>query len=97
MFAGLGEVCAAGIGFRAAINQSHWRNSHVEHYPIRKRFMTGSTYYYVESGEIRPIYHLSLNHLVRYYQIYAQRHPSNQDYVDPFPWWEEPFRPNLSP
>ncbi|KAJ1373152.1 hypothetical protein KIN20_035494 [Parelaphostrongylus tenuis] len=62
-----------------------------KHYPIRKRTMAGSTYYYVETGEARPNYHLNLDHLVRYYQINAQRHPENQDYADLFPWWEMSF------
>lgn len=63
-------------------------NGSYRHYPVRTRSVYDSIYYYVETGEKRPVHHCDLNHLVRYYQINAQRHPEHHEYADPFPWWE---------
>ncbi|XGW21474.1 hypothetical protein V3C99_004436 [Haemonchus contortus] len=65
-------------------------NGSYRHYPVRTHLFFDSIYFYVETGEKRPIHHCSLNHLVRYYQINAQRHPVHRNYADPFPWWEAP-------
>ncbi|KHJ91643.1 hypothetical protein OESDEN_08484 [Oesophagostomum dentatum] len=66
-------------------------NGSYRHYPVRTRTVNGSTYYYVDTGEKKPTHHVSLDHLVRYYQIHAQRHPVHHEYADPFPWWEVPI------
>ncbi|KJH52216.1 hypothetical protein DICVIV_01544 [Dictyocaulus viviparus] len=63
-------------------------NGSFRHYPIRRRKLGTSSYYYVDYGDPKVQAHASLDHLVRYYQINAQRHPENRQYADQFPWWE---------
>ncbi|WKX89024.1 hypothetical protein Q1695_008572 [Nippostrongylus brasiliensis] len=63
-------------------------NGSYRHYLIRTRKVDESTYYYVDTGEKRPIYHCNLNHLVKFYQINAQRHPDHKEYAEPFSWWK---------
>ncbi|VDP10761.1 unnamed protein product [Heligmosomoides polygyrus] len=63
-------------------------NGSFRHYPIRRRKVGSSVYYYVDYGDPQVQAHASLDHLVRYYQINAQRHPENGEYADQFPWWE---------
>ncbi|XGW25557.1 hypothetical protein V3C99_006731, partial [Haemonchus contortus] len=63
-------------------------NGSFRHYPIRRRKVGTSSYYYVDYGDPKVQTHASLDHLVRYYQINAQRHPENGQYADQFPWWE---------
>ncbi|PIO60473.1 hypothetical protein TELCIR_18029 [Teladorsagia circumcincta] len=63
-------------------------NGSFRHYPIRRRKVGTSSYYYVDYGDPKAQAHASLDHLVRYYQINAQRHPENGEYADQFPWWE---------
>ncbi|KAK6750759.1 hypothetical protein RB195_002617 [Necator americanus] len=63
-------------------------NGSFRHYPIRRRKVGSSSYYYVDYGDPKVQAHASLDHLVRYYQINAQRHPNNRQYADQFPWWE---------
>ncbi|WKY06456.1 hypothetical protein Q1695_006554 [Nippostrongylus brasiliensis] len=63
-------------------------NGSFRHYPIRRRKVGTSSYYYVDYGDPKVQAHASLDHLVRYYQINAQRHPENGEYADQFPWWE---------
>ncbi|KJH41323.1 hypothetical protein DICVIV_12697 [Dictyocaulus viviparus] len=63
-------------------------NGSYRHYPIRTGSVADSKYYYVDCGEKRPFHHSSLNHLVKYHQINAQRHPEQHEYADLFPWWE---------
>ncbi|CAJ0594109.1 unnamed protein product [Cylicocyclus nassatus] len=59
------------------------------HYPVETRIANDdTTYYLVNTGEKKLVHHTSLDQLVRYYQINAKRHPDNQEYADPFPWWE---------
>ncbi|CAJ0602948.1 unnamed protein product [Cylicocyclus nassatus] len=63
-------------------------NGSFRHYPIRRRKVGNSSYFYVDYGDPKVQAHASLDHLVRYYQINAQRHPNNRQYADQFPWWE---------
>ncbi|RCN47887.1 hypothetical protein ANCCAN_06081 [Ancylostoma caninum] len=63
-------------------------NGSFRHYPIRRRKVGAASYYYVDYGDPKVQAHASLDHLVRYYQINAQRHPNNRQYADQFPWWE---------
>ncbi|VDM78258.1 unnamed protein product [Strongylus vulgaris] len=63
-------------------------NGSFRHYPIRRRKVGASSYFYVDYGDPKVQAHASLDHLVRYYQINAQRHPNNRQYADQFPWWE---------
>ncbi|EYC27053.1 hypothetical protein Y032_0009g492 [Ancylostoma ceylanicum] len=63
-------------------------NGSFRHYPIRRRKVGSASYYYVDYGDPKVQAHASLDHLVRYYQINAQRHPNNRQYADQFPWWE---------
>ncbi|RCN28373.1 hypothetical protein ANCCAN_25883, partial [Ancylostoma caninum] len=43
-------------------------NGSYRHYRICTRTVHDSTYYIVDTGEKKPIHHISLDHLVRYYQ-----------------------------
>ncbi|KAJ1347519.1 hypothetical protein KIN20_002593 [Parelaphostrongylus tenuis] len=63
-------------------------NGSFRHYPIRRRKVGSSFYYYVDYGDPKVQAHASLDHLVRYYKINAQRHPHISHYADQFPWWD---------
>ncbi|VDM57727.1 unnamed protein product [Angiostrongylus costaricensis] len=63
-------------------------NGSFRHYPIRRRKVGTIYYYYVDYGDPKVPAHASLDHLVRFYQVNAQRHPEHRDYADQFPWWE---------
>ncbi|KAL6731346.1 hypothetical protein Aduo_002220 [Ancylostoma duodenale] len=45
-------------------------NGSYRHYRICTRTVHDSTYYIVDTGEKKPIHHISLDHLVRYYQVF---------------------------
>ncbi|EYC36277.1 hypothetical protein Y032_0913g3024 [Ancylostoma ceylanicum] len=44
-------------------------NGSYRHYRVCTRTVDDSTYYFVDTGEKKPIHHISLDHLVRYYQV----------------------------
>ncbi|KAK6013114.1 hypothetical protein OSTOST_21630, partial [Ostertagia ostertagi] len=49
-------------------------NGSFRHYPIRRRKVGTSSYYYVDYGDPKAQAHASLDHLVRYYQV--KYHPN---------------------